>query len=116
MFARAKLAGRGAAIREAVSGVGFVDALVTFSSGLLHVVELKVLKTRDVPGPAQLATYMGHRSRKEGWLVLFDTRRPDRKTPVPPTFIVPNGTIRTVVVDVNPTAPHSVKAPVGAGH
>lgn len=116
VFARAKLAGRGAAIREAVSGIGFVDVLVTFASGLLHVIELKILKTRDVPGPAQLATYMSHQNRKEGWLVLFDTRRPDRRTQVPPVFIVPDGIIRPIVIDINPPAPHSLKMPVGAGH
>ncbi len=105
VFARAKLAARGAAIREAVSGTGFVDVLVTFSSGLLHVVELKVLRSRDVPGPAQVATYMKHRSRKTGWLVFFDARPPNRKTTVPSAFKVREGTIRAVLVDINPTPP-----------
>jgi hypothetical protein len=114
VFARAKLAGRGSAIREAVSGVGFVDVLVTFSSGLLHVVELKVLKTRDVPGPAQLATYMAHRNRREGWLVFFDTRKPNHRAMVPPTLRLPTGTIRSVVIDINPTPPHLLNARAGA--
>ena len=109
VFASAKLAGRGSAIREAVSGIGFVDVLVTFSSGLLHVVELKMLKGQDIPGPAQLATYMGHKNRKEGWLVFFDARKTDRKTAVPTSFKRAAGTIRTVTVDVNPIPPHRVK-------
>jgi len=108
VFARAKLAGKGATIREAVSGTGFVDILVTFSSGLLHVVELKMLKGRDVPGPAQLAIYMGHKNRKTGWLVFFDTRKPNRKTTVPPSFKRSAGTIRTVVIDINPIPPHQL--------
>jgi hypothetical protein len=54
VFASAKLEKRGAAIREPVVGTGFVDFLVTFSSGLIHVVELKILKDHGVPGPTQL--------------------------------------------------------------
>lgn len=108
MFASAKLAGRGSAIREAVSGTGFVDVLVTFSAGLLHVVELKMLKNRTVPGPAQLAIYMAHKNRTEGWLVFFDSRKPNRKTPVPPSFKRAAGTLRTVVIDINPLPPHQL--------
>lgn len=105
MFASAKLEGRGAAIREPVVGIGFVDVLVTFSSGLLHVVELKMLKGRAVPGPAQLETYMKHKNRKEGWLVLFDARKWNRRTTIPRTIKRRSGTIRTVVIDVNPVPP-----------
>jgi hypothetical protein len=105
VFARAKLAGRGSAIREAVSGIGFVDVLVTFSSGLLHVVELKMLKGNDVPGPSQLAAYMKHRARPEGWLVFFDARKPNRKKAVPSIFKRTPGTIRTIVIDINPLPP-----------
>jgi len=106
VFASAKLAGRGSAIREAASGVGFVDVLVTFSSGLLHVVELKLLKGIRLPGPAQLATYMRHKGRNEGWLVFFDTRKAGQKTRVPSSFKRSAGTIRTVVIDINPIPPH----------
>jgi hypothetical protein len=109
VFASAKLAGRGAAIREAVSGTGFVDVLVTFSSGLLHIVELKMLRGGDLPGPTQLAAYMKHKNRKEGWLVFFDARRWDGKKPVPPTIKRPSGSIRTVLVDVNPAPPSKLK-------
>jgi len=105
VFARTKLAGRGSAIREATSGIGFVDVLVTFSSGLVHVIELKMLKGKDVPGPAQLATYMKHKRRPEGWLVFFDTRKPSVKRDVPLVFKRAPGTIRTVVIDINPVPP-----------
>jgi len=91
-----------------VSGTGFVDVLVTFSSGLLHVVELKILRGDKVPGPAQLATYMKHKKRQEGWLVFFDVRRFNRKKPVPPVFNSVSGTIRTLVIDINPPPPSLV--------
>jgi hypothetical protein len=105
LFASAKLEKRGAAIREATSGIGFVDVLVTFSSGLLHVVELKILKRRDIPGPAQLATYMKHKRRKEGWLVFFDARNVNGRKVVPPRFKTVSGTIRTILIDINPMPP-----------
>jgi hypothetical protein len=71
VFARTKLAARGSAIREEVSGIGFVDVLVTFSSGFVHVIELKMLKGNEIPGPTQLATYMNHKRRPESWLVFL---------------------------------------------
>jgi hypothetical protein len=105
VFASAKLRDHGAAIREPVVGTGFVDFLVTFSSGLVHVVELKMLKDPGVTGLAQLAAYMKHNNRKEGWLVLFDVRKGNKRQSVAPTMKQKNGTIRTVVIDLNPTAP-----------
>jgi len=105
LFASAKLEKRGALIREATSGIGFVDVLVTFSSGLVHVVELKILKGKDIPGPAQLATYMKHKRRKEGWLVFFDARKANGRKTVPPLFKRASGTIRTILIDINPLPP-----------
>ncbi len=105
VFARTKLAARGSAIREGTSGIGFVDVLVTFSSGLVHVIELKMLKGKDVPGPAQLATYMNHKRRREGWLVFFDARKPSVKRAVPAVFNKASGAIRTVIIDINPVPP-----------
>ena len=105
VFARTKLAVRGSAIREGTSGIGFVDVLVTFSSGLIHVVELKMLKGKDVPGPAQLATYMNHKRRREGWLVFFDARKPSARRPVPRVLKRASGTIRTILVEINPVPP-----------
>jgi len=107
-FARAKLENRGAVIREAKSGIGFVDVLVTFSSGLLHVVELKMLKGKAVPGPSQLAVYMKQKKRTEGWLVLFDTRYSASKTRVAPLIKRGAGTVRTIVIDINPVPPHEL--------
>jgi hypothetical protein len=109
VFARGKLAERGVAIREAVSGIGFVDVLIKFSSGLLHVVELKMLKSTAVPGAAQLAKYMSHMNRNEGWLVFFDARRANNKTPIPSVLKSAQRTIRTVVIDINPSPPHKLK-------
>jgi hypothetical protein len=88
-----------------VSGTGFVDVLVTFSSGLIHVVELKMLRKNGLIGPTQLATYMKHKHRKEGWLVFFDARKREGRTPIPPTINHPAGIIRTIAVDINPLAP-----------
>ena len=105
VFARTKLAARGSAIREGTSGIGFVDVLVTFSSGLVHVVELKMLKGKDVPGPVQLATYMNHKRRREGWLVFFDARKQSVKRAVPAVFKNGSGMIRTVLIDINPVPP-----------
>jgi hypothetical protein len=109
-FGSAKLKERGAVIREAKSGIGFVDVLVTFSSGLLHVVELKILKGKATPGPSQLAVYMKQKKRDEGWLVLFDTRKSTTKTKVAVSIKKPAGTVRTIVIDINPVPPHKLVA------
>jgi hypothetical protein len=109
VFAKAKLEGKGSVIQEGVSGVGFVDVLITFSSGLLHVVELKMLKGQQIPGVAQLAAYMAHNGRTEGWLVFFDSRKPNQKTKLPRQFQTPAGVIRVIVIDINPIPPHSLK-------
>lgn len=106
LFASAKLEKRGALIREATSGTGFVDVLVTFSSGLVHVVELKILRNNKLVGPEQLATYMKHKRRKEGWLVFFDARDPDDRQQTPAVLKERDSTIRVIVVDINPIAPN----------
>jgi hypothetical protein len=79
--------------------------VVTLSSGFLHVVELKVLKGRKLAGPAQLSTYMKHKRRDEGWLVLFDTREHYKRDAIPATISTEYGIVRTVIIDVNPLAP-----------
>lgn len=88
-----------------MSGTGFVDVLVTFSSGLVHVIELKMLKGKDIPGPAQVATYMKHKRRREGWLVFFDARKSGAKQAVPTTFKRASGTIKTILIEINPVPP-----------
>jgi hypothetical protein len=105
VFSRTRLSKRGSAMREVASGIGFVDVLVTFSSGLVHVIEMKMLKQKDLPGPAQLETYMKHRQRREGWLIYFDAREPKSKTPVAETLKRAAGNIRTILVDINPIPP-----------
>jgi hypothetical protein len=107
VFASSRLETRGAAVREGTSGVGFVDVLVTFSSGLVHVIELKMLHGNDVPGPKQLATYMRHKKRKEGWLLLLDVRK--EKKPIPTVIHRSSGTIRVIAIDVNPIPPSKLK-------
>ena len=92
-------------MREVASGIGFVDVLVTFSSGLVHVIEMKILRKKDIPGPAQVGTYMSHRRRREGWLLFFDARRANAKQPVPVAFKKSPGTIKTIVIDINPIPP-----------
>ncbi|HTD25213.1 MAG TPA: hypothetical protein VK738_21370 [Terriglobales bacterium] len=109
VFAKAKLAGRGSLLREAVSGIGFVDVLVTFSSGLVHIVELKMLSGSGIPGPAQLESYMRNRARREGWLVFFDVRKLNQKQAIPAVISRASGTIRTIVVDVNPVPPNKLR-------
>jgi hypothetical protein len=106
VFARTRLSARGCAIGEAKSGIGFVDMLVTFSSGLVHVIEFKMLKGHDIPGPAQLATYMKHKQRREGWLVFFDARKSNAsRHAIPSVFKRTSGTIRTLLVEINPVPP-----------
>ena len=77
---------------------------MTFSSGLLHVVELKILRGKNIPGSAQLATYMKHKRRREGWLVFFDARDPKERKTVPPIFKGAWGTIRTILIDITHSA------------
>jgi PD-(D/E)XK nuclease superfamily len=109
VFMSAKLAGRGAAIREPVSGIGFIDMVVMLSSGLIHVLELKILKTKVPQGHAQLLTYMNHKKRKEGWLVLFDTRAAENRNIVAPITKHSGRTIRTILIDINPAPPSKLK-------
>jgi hypothetical protein len=64
-----------------------------------------MLKGKDIPGPAQLATYMNHKRRRDGWLVFFDARKPNAKRPLATAFETAAGTIRTVLIDINPVPP-----------
>ena len=82
-----------------------MDVLVTFSSGLIHVVELKILKGEEIVGPAQLDTYMKHKRRKEGWLLFFDARKATGRKSVPTVFDRVSGRIRTILIDINPVPP-----------
>jgi hypothetical protein len=97
----------GLVLREFASGVGFVDVGILLSR-VLHIVELKVL-TKSFQGPAQLEQYMISENRREGWLIVVDSR-PDRlKTGLPAIIPTKQGPIKTVTVDINPTAPSQKK-------
>jgi len=95
----------GHVLSEMESGVGWVDITLILSS-VAHLMELKILRGSGTPGVEQLGAYMGTEARDEGWLVLFDTRNPtSRRASIPATITVPTGTVRVVVIDVNPIPP-----------
>ncbi|MGO9589798.1 MAG: hypothetical protein ACLP3K_07100 [Candidatus Acidiferrales bacterium] len=104
-FANVRLKGRGLALKEVEIGIGFVDFVVVFSPRSPHVVELKILKGRDLPGPRQLAVYMSQMTRTEGWLVLFDARKMANRTAIPAVIRNSAGTINVVTIDLNPIPP-----------
>jgi hypothetical protein len=103
-FVMGVLSNRGGELmRELTSGTGFVDIVVRFGS-VSHLLELKVLRAQ-FEGTAQLEAYMKSERRPVGWLVVFDVRKPGRKTAVPLIQRTKAGIINVVCVDVNPVAP-----------
>jgi hypothetical protein len=103
VFAKAVVGDSGLVLRELASGIGFVDVGITFG-GPIHLIELKILTGRLI-GVEQLATYMRTEHRKQGWLLLLEARK-SKKSAIPDRFETPAGSIRTIVVDINPVAPH----------
>src|SRR5205807_10581538 len=99
--------GRGFVARELQSGVGFVD-IVVLRGAAMHLLELKVLRSRFL-GDHQLRAYMRNEGRRTGWLVLFDGRNPNRRRPLPLKLAVPEGAIRILIVDINPSAPSRIR-------
>jgi hypothetical protein len=95
--------GSGSLFRELKSGTGFVDLVVMLST-IPHLVELKIQRDQFT-GPAQLGNYMLIENRKSGWLVVFDARNQSKKTPIPKVVKVASGTIRVIVIDINPVPP-----------
>lgn len=94
----------GLVLREFASGIGFVDVGILLSR-VLHIVELKVLIS-SFQGPAQLKQYMLSEHRREGWLIVIDTRPDKLKTKLAEVIHTKKaGTIRILSVDINPTAP-----------
>ncbi len=73
----------------------------------MHLLELKILRFKFF-GARQLQAYMRTERRRIGWLVVFDSRPPDKKLPLPPVLPVPEGAIRVVSVDISPAAPSHV--------
>jgi len=104
MFAKGAIGDSGVVLRELVSGIGFVDVSIILSARTPHLIELKILKDGLI-GPNQLATYMKTERRQEGWLALVDVRVQQKKSKIPKDIATPHGTIKTLVIDVNPTAP-----------
>ena len=103
MFAKGVLGDDGLVLKEIASGIGFVDIGVVFS-GVLHLIELKVLKGQ-LTGEIQLAAYMRTEGRNRGWLVLIDSRRRPAAAVVPTRIKTSAGLITTLMVDVNPPVP-----------
>lgn len=95
--------GGGSLFRELASGTGYVDIVVMLST-IPHLVELKIQRDRFT-GPAQLGNYMLIENRKSGWLVVFDARNQSKKTQIPNVVKVASGTIRVIVIDINPVPP-----------
>ena len=104
VFAKGVIGSDGLVLREIASGIGFVDVGVSFG-GVLHLIELKILKGR-LTGANQLATYMRTEGRGRGWLVLIHARRNREPDALPVRIDTPAGPIKTIIVDVNPDAPH----------
>ncbi len=104
VFAKGVVGSPGLVLREIASGIGFVDVGVSFA-GILHLVELKILKAK-LTGVSQIATYMRTEGRRKGWLVLIDARQNLDREPIPGRIDSSSGAIATVVVNVNPGAPH----------
>lgn len=105
------LRGRGLVLREFASGTGFVDMGVVLSR-VLHLLELKILADNNFQGIEQLATYMSHEERDQGWLVVFDARIPSEKGPLPSSIAVDGGRINVSSIDINPIAPSKRGLPV----
>jgi hypothetical protein len=104
VFAKAVVGSKGLVLREVASGIGFVDVAISFG-GPLHLIELKILKGTLV-GASQLTTYMVHEQRDHGWLLLIDARKTASRADVPTVIKTASGTIRTIVVEINPIPPH----------
>lgn len=112
VFAKGVINDTGLVLRELVSGIGFVDVSIIFSARTLHLVELKIL-TGAFVGVSQLEVYMKNENRKEGWLLVLDSREATKKTKIPNVISSKYGTIRTLVIDINPTAPSKLKSKKG---
>jgi hypothetical protein len=95
--------GSGKLFRELASGVGFADVVVMLGR-VAHLIEIKILRS-GFTGPAQLESYMVNENRREGWLVIFDARKTSRKSPLPEVISRPGGTIKVIVIDINPVVP-----------
>jgi hypothetical protein len=108
VFVKGVIGNDGLVFRELLSGTGFVDVSIILSAPTHRLIELKILKG-VLTGASQLETYMKQEQRRRGSLVLIDTRAPGAKGKIPHEFVTPHGTIKTLLIDVNPVAPSRVK-------
>lgn len=106
VFAKAVIGSDGLILKEISSGIGFVDVGISFGH-IMHIIELKILKAQ-LAGVNQLAAYMQTEGRNTGWLVLVDARRAARRAAIPRSVNTQAGSIKTVLIDVNPAAPHTL--------
>lgn len=107
VFTRGTLINRsGIVLREFLSGIGFVDIGIIFSS-TLHLVEIKIL-SEEFTGPNQLEAYMNTEQRSEGSLLIFDSIAPDKKINLPSRIDTTAGVIKVYNVDINPSIPSSM--------
>jgi hypothetical protein len=60
---------------------------------------------RALTGIALLQAYMTTERRSQGWLVVFDARRHSKRHDLPAVIRTKAGTVRVVVVDINPLPP-----------
>lgn len=93
----------GLVLRELESGTGYVDVSIALSK-VLHLVEMKVMRGR-LQGVEQLAVYMKQEQRSAGWLVVLDARSPALKKAIAEQIETVAGIVRTIVIDINPSAP-----------
>lgn len=95
----------GLVLNEFESGVGYVDVGIVFAK-TLHLVELKVLRSGALKGPAQLGRYMQQEHRRHAWLVVLDARPPKRKSRIVERVkLSAERTVHILSVDINPPVP-----------
>jgi hypothetical protein len=108
IFAKGVVNDAGLVLRELASGIGFVDVSIVLSVRTPHLIELKILTDAFV-GVSQLEVYMKNENRKEGWLLVVEARESGKRTIIPSNVTSAHGTIRTVVIDINPTPPSKLQ-------
>lgn len=107
MFIAGTLGNRGVVLREIYSGTGFVDVGISFTSPIVHLIELKVLRTKFI-GPDQLDRYMKFENRPNGYMVVIDTAPASNKQRIPEIIRTTSGVIKIIRVDVNPVPPSKI--------
>ncbi len=107
VFIKGTLGRNGLVLRELYSGIGFVDVAVIIGS-TLHLMEIKIVE-HSIVGVEQLGNYMQTEHKNEGWLVVFDARPEGKKIDIHTNIILPHGTVRVLLVNINPIKPSAKK-------